>query len=168
VKPLVERVLTLSLFVALAFCGFAPTKAGERALTREETFKDCAADCPEMVAIPIGSFAMGSTANEAGHKPSEVPQHKATIANPLVVSKFAVTFAAWDACAAAVECASHVDDGGWGRGRQPVINVSWDDAQHYVTWLSRITGKTYRLLTEAEYEYAAPRTMGRAVRPVGP
>jgi formylglycine-generating enzyme required for sulfatase activity len=155
VKLVVERVLTLSLFVVLAFCGFAPAKADERAPKRAESFKDCAADCPEMVAIPVGSFAMGSTANEAGHQPSEEPRHNVTIAKPFAVSKFAVTFAEWDACAAGGECASHIDDGGWGRSRQPVINVSWEDAQHYVTWLSRITGKTYRLLTEAEYEYAA-------------
>jgi formylglycine-generating enzyme required for sulfatase activity len=155
VKPVVERVLTLLLFVALAFCGFPPTKADERTLKREESFKDCAADCPEMVAIPIGSFAMGSTANEVGHQPSEEPRHNVTIAKPFAVSKFAVTFAEWDACAAGGECASHIDDGGWGRSHQPVINVSWEDTQHYITWLSRITGKTYRLLTEAEYEYAA-------------
>ena len=46
------------------------------------------------------------------------------------------------------------NDQGWGRGRQPVINVNWDDAQQYVAWLSQVTGKNYRLLSEAEYEYA--------------
>jgi formylglycine-generating enzyme required for sulfatase activity len=155
VKPFVERILTFLLFVALAFCGFVPTKADERVLKREESFKDCATGCPEMVMIPTGLFAMGSMASEAGHQSSEEPQHNVTIANPFAVAKFEVTFAEWDACAAGGECASHIDDGGWGRGRQPVINVSWDDTQHYVKWLSRITGKTYRLLTEAEYEYAA-------------
>ena len=71
------------------------------------------------------------------------------------MSKFELTFAEWDACVAHGDCAAHVSDSGWGRGQQPAINVSWDDAQNYVAWLSRITGKTYRLLSEAEYEYAA-------------
>jgi formylglycine-generating enzyme required for sulfatase activity len=96
---------------------------------------------------------MGSTADESGHKPTEEPEHKVTIAKPFAVSKFAVTFAEWDACAAHSDC-SQVDDHGWGHNRQPVINVSWDDAKRYAAWLSKITGKTYRLLTEAEYEYA--------------
>ena len=78
-----------------------------------------------------------------------------TIAKPFAVAKFELTFDEWDACAAHGDCAQHVSDNGWGRGRRPVINVSWDDAQTYVKWLSRITGKHYRLLSEAEYEYAA-------------
>jgi formylglycine-generating enzyme required for sulfatase activity len=74
----------------------------------------------------------------------------------LPVSKNELTFAEWDACAAQGGCNPHVVDNSFGRGRQPVINVSWDEAtREYVAWLSSITGKTYRLLTEAEYEYAA-------------
>jgi formylglycine-generating enzyme required for sulfatase activity len=67
-----------------------------------------------------------------------------------------VTFAEWDACVAAGGCNGHrPGDRGWGRGNRPVINVSWNDAKAYVAWLSRKTGKTYRLLSEAEWEYAA-------------
>ena len=58
-------------------------------------------------------------------------------------------------CAAHGDCDKHIYDTEWGRGRRPAINVGWDDAQIYVKWLSRITRKTYRLLSEAEYEYAA-------------
>ena len=152
-KPIFGPELRLWLSVALALCGFTPTQAEELPLKPGMTFKDCATDCPEMVVIPAGSFAMGSTADESGHKPTEEPEHKVTIAKPFAVSKFAVTFAEWDACAAHSDC-SQVDDHGWGHNRQPVINVSWDDAKRYVAWLSKITGKTYRLLTEAEYEYA--------------
>jgi formylglycine-generating enzyme required for sulfatase activity len=71
------------------------------------------------------------------------------------VGKFEVTFQEWDACVAAGGCAHRPDDQGWGRGRRPVINVSWYDAKEYAGWLSRKTGKTYRLLSEAEWEYAA-------------
>ena len=79
-----------------------------------------------------------------------------TIAKPFAVSKYEVTFAEWDACVAGGGCNGYKpDDHGWGRGQQPVINVNWDDAQHYVAWLSQVTGKSYRLLSEAEYEYAA-------------
>ena len=71
------------------------------------------------------------------------------------MSKYELTFADWDACVAGGGCNGYKPvDQGWGRGQQPVINVNWDDAQHYVAWLSQVTGKTYRLLTEAEYEYA--------------
>ena len=105
-KPILGPELTLLLFVALAFCGFASTQADERALKPGMSFKDCATDCPEMVVIPPGSFAMGSTADETGHKPTEEPQHNVTIAKPFAVSKFEVTFAEWDACAAHSDCAA--------------------------------------------------------------
>jgi formylglycine-generating enzyme required for sulfatase activity len=146
--------LVLALFV-VSLCEHIPASAEEQALKPGRSFKDCATDCPEMVVMPAGSFTMGSPAGEAGRQITEAPQYNVTIAKPFAVSKFAVTFAQWDACAAQGDCSQHVDDHGWGRDRQPVINVSWDDAQRYVTWLSKITGKTYRLLTEAEYEYAA-------------
>ena len=73
----------------------------------------------------------------------------------LAVGRFEVTFAEWDVCVAAGGCRRRPDDSGWGRGRQPVINVSWADAQQYAGWLARRTNKHYRLLTEAEWEYAA-------------
>jgi formylglycine-generating enzyme required for sulfatase activity len=73
----------------------------------------------------------------------------------LAVGRFEVTFAEWDACVAGGGCRKRPNDAGWGRGGQPVINVSWGDAQQYVAWLSRTTNKRYRLLSEAEWEYAA-------------
>ena len=74
-----------------------------------------------------------------------------TIARSFAVGRFEVTFAEWDACGLQPQAR----DEGWGRGRRPVINVSWNDAKEYVAWLSRKTSKTYRLLSEAEWEYAA-------------
>ena len=126
----------------------------ERALKPMDYFKECARDCPAMIVLPAGSFTMGSPTAEQGHNTVEEPQHKVTIAKPFAVAKFELTFADWDACVAYGDCDPHISDGGFGRGQQPVINVDWDDAQRYVAWLSRMTGKPYRLLSEAEYEYA--------------
>jgi formylglycine-generating enzyme required for sulfatase activity len=134
-----------------------PLKAvEERALKPKDSFKECGT-CPEMVVVPAGSFAMGSPASEEGRLDTEGPQRQVTIARPFAVGKFEVTFAEWDACVSAGGCAGNKtpSDQGWGRGKRPVINVSWDDAKEYTAWLSRTTGKTYRLLTEAEWEYAA-------------
>ena len=87
---------------------------------------------------------------------NEGPQHEVTIARPFAVSKYDVTFADWDACARYGGVPSGCRPTmGLGRGKQPVINVTWDDAQQYVAWLSKMTGEPYRLLTEAEWEYAA-------------
>jgi formylglycine-generating enzyme required for sulfatase activity len=82
------------------------------------------------------------------------PQHPVTIGKPFAVGKFAVTFDEWDACVADGGCGGYRPvDQAWGRGRRPVINVSWNDAKAYAAWLSRKTGKDYRLLSEAEREY---------------
>jgi formylglycine-generating enzyme required for sulfatase activity len=128
--------------------------ADERALKPQSVFKECT-DCPDMVVLPAGSFAMGSPATDAANKPDEEPQHTVTFANAFAVSRFEVTFADWDACATHGPCNPQVSDGGFGRGQQPLVNVTWRDASRYVAWLSAITGKPYRLLSEAEYEYAA-------------
>jgi formylglycine-generating enzyme required for sulfatase activity len=116
-------------------------------------FKECANGCPVMIVIPAGKFIMGSPGNESDRNPSEGPTHEVTITKPFAVSKFEVTFEEWDACVAAAACARVPDY--WGRGAMPVINVSWNDAKQFVGWLSQLTGADYRLLTEAEWEYAA-------------
>jgi formylglycine-generating enzyme required for sulfatase activity len=97
---------------------------------------------------------MGSPVNEIGRDNDEGPQHTVTFAKSFAVGRFAVTFDEWDACTADGGCYGYrPDDLGWGRGRRPVIEVSWGDAKAYLSWLSRKAGKTYRLLSEAEREY---------------
>lgn len=125
----------------------------ERALKPLASFRECATDCPEMIVVPAGKFMMGTSLGELGHD-DEGPQHAVTITASFAVSKFDVTFDDWDACVAVAGCPP-VSDSGYGRGTRPVINVSWDDAQQYVAWLSKMTGESYRLLTEAEWEYVA-------------
>jgi formylglycine-generating enzyme required for sulfatase activity len=120
-----------------------------------ESFKDCP-DCPEMVIVPAGNFTMGSPASEPGRANDEGPQHPVTIPKPFAAGRFAVTFAEWDACVTAGGSEGYKPrDEGFGRGDGPAINVSWYDAKAYVSWLSKKTGQSYRLLFEAEREYAA-------------
>jgi formylglycine-generating enzyme required for sulfatase activity len=119
-----------------------------------QTFRDCDV-CPEIVVQPGGAFLMGSPENEEGRDTDEGPQHEVTI-QPFAIGKHEVTFEEWDACVSAGGCNSYrPDDQGWGRGRRPVINVSWRDARAYCEWLAKETGKPYRLPSEAEWEYAA-------------
>ena len=120
-----------------------------------EVFKDCA-ECPEMVVIPAGEFMMGSPDWEGGRQDDEGPHHRVRIGEAYAVGKYEVTFEEWDACVTGGGCRSYrPGDEGWGRGRRPVVNVSWEDVKAYVGWLSDKTGKGYRLLSEAEWEYAA-------------
>ena len=122
--------------------------------------RECA-ECPEMVVVPAGRFRMGDLSG-AGDSDDRFRDRVDTTYScddrltPFAVGKYEVTFAEWDACVAAGGCTHRPSDFlGMGRGSRPVIDVSWDDAQTYVRWLSRETGKPYRLLSEAEWEYVA-------------
>jgi formylglycine-generating enzyme required for sulfatase activity len=148
--PSTSTPITKALGVATAL-----SAEQERALKPKAIFHECT-NCPEMIVVPAGSFTMGSPASEPGRNPThEGPQHKVTIAGQFAVGRFALTFDEWDACVAGGGCNGYKPfDEGLGRGRRPVINVSWDDARTYIVWLSNKTGKAYRLLSDAEYEYA--------------
>jgi formylglycine-generating enzyme required for sulfatase activity len=111
---------------------------------------------PTMVVVPAGEFDMGSPAAQAGRGFFEDPLHHVTIAHAFALSKTPVTFDQWDACVADGGCNAYKpDDKGWGRGPLPVINIDYDDARAYADWLSKKTGKHYRLPSESEWEYAA-------------
>lgn len=137
------------------------------------TFRDCSA-CPEMVVIPPGSFVMGSPNEEKGRYPSEGPQHPVTIPVAFAVSKYEITVDQFKAFVMATgrdlgsSCWTYVNGDfvekpgiNWKApgfpqgGAHPVLCINWNDAQAYVAWLAERTGARYRLLTEAEWEYAA-------------
>ncbi len=160
------RVIAVFIsFVLLAPAAFAKDQRATGD-AQSRNFRDCA-NCPEMVTLPAGEFLMGSPESERGRGKDEGPQHKVTFAKPFAAGKYEVTFAEWDACAAEGGCTQKPSDETWGRGRHPVINVNWQDATEFVAWLSKKTGKTYRLLSEAEWEYAA-RGVTKATDPSTP
>jgi formylglycine-generating enzyme required for sulfatase activity len=160
---------------AVGVFGATPlSEAEERALAPKQSFKECDT-CPEMVVLPAGWFTMGSPLSEREREPSEGPQHRVTISQQFAVGKFEVTV---DQFAEFVKDSGYVpsskcwtfEDGklelrpgrSWRNpgvvaqsGWHPAICTSWNDAKAYVAWLSRKTGKDYRLLSEAEWEYAA-------------
>ena len=148
----------------------------ECSLKPKQSFRECQ-NCPEMVVIPAGEFMMGSSAGEIGNglaAANESPQHKVVVRDALALGRFEVTrdqFAAFVAASgykAGNRCftfeqnvpkerenRSYQTPGYAQDGNHPAVCVSWTDAQAYVDWLSKTTGKPYRLLSEAEFEYAA-------------
>ncbi len=165
-KPVVNEDACDGLIVSVARSSARPCiKPGSGG-----SFKDCP-NCPEMVIAPAGNFTMGSPQDEPEHQSDET-QHTVKIARPFAVGRFAVTFAEWDACADDGGCGgAKPGDQGWGRGDRPVINVNWNEAKDYIDWLSKKTGKEYRLLSEAEREYVTragtttPFWWGRSITP---
>ena len=157
-----QALLKEQYFWARYALGHALTLEEVQALKPGSSFRECAQDlgieadapryaeysvhCPEMIVVPAGSFAMGSETGD----PDERPVRTVRFTTPFAVSKFEITAEQWQTCVTYGGCTP-----GGGAGKQPAASTSWEDAQHYVAWLSKMTGHEYRLLSEAEWEYAA-------------
>lgn len=190
------KTRVLLSILAVAACLSAPALAAdaplapgqERALKAKDSFRECET-CPEMVVVPAGSFTMGSPDDEKDrdevNNRDESPQHQVTIKRPFAVGKFEVTrdqfanFVTETRYNAGADCWTFEQESGEPRpgrsfrnpgyeqnGSHPAACLNWKDAKAYVGWLSRKTGKRYRLLSEAEWEYAARgrTTVGPAPR----
>ena len=166
------RAAAAGTIAAAALAAAAPA-AAEKVFAVGDVFRDCS-HCPQMVVVPAGSFEMGSPASEEGRYDYEGPQHRVTIGSNFAVGVYEVTRGEFARFVSATERSTGDscwmwEDGGWeersGRSwrspgfsqedSHPVVCVSWEDARAYAEWLSRETGEEYRLLSEAEWEYAA-------------
>ncbi|MEZ5997806.1 MAG: SUMF1/EgtB/PvdO family nonheme iron enzyme [Hyphomonas sp.] len=151
-------IAAVAIIAAVALNGSGTGDAGAQADMETPAgptvFADCDV-CPSMVVVPAGTFSMGSAESEVGRTGNESPLHPVTL-RTFAIGETEITFDQWDACVNDGGCGGYSPpDRDFGRGAQPVIGVSWYDAGAYATWLSRKTGRSYRLPTEAEWEYAA-------------
>lgn len=139
-----KKLYKIMISVAIVFSIAAAPSVAENAPTAftEPTTK------MEFVAIPGGTFIMGNNGDEYAF-----PEHEVTV-QPFLLGRYEVTFEQYEIFCRETGC-TVPDDQGWGRGKQPAINVTWFEAVEFTEWLSRKTGKTFRLPTEAEWEFAA-------------
>jgi formylglycine-generating enzyme required for sulfatase activity len=126
------------------------TRADDQVFPSLQPFKDCT-ECPTMMPLPAGRFIMGAD----DQRDTYGPAYDRAMPRRFAIAATEITFDQYEACVAASACRGDQSDHDWGRGAQPVINVSWHDAVDFAAWLSRKTGASYRLPTEAEWEYAA-------------
>jgi formylglycine-generating enzyme required for sulfatase activity len=145
-RPPAEKAVAASTVPPPAQASVAVAKPA--GATGKSEIRDCPT-CPAMIALPGGAFAMGSISGDMEERPS----HRVNVAQPFAIGAYEVTIEQWNACVDAAGC-PRIEVEGNGSRTAPMRNISWDDAQAYVKWLAKKTGKAYRLPTEAEWEYA--------------
>jgi len=155
IRTLLRMAIGFAATVAV-FAAPGSGGAGEGGLLAAKTmtpkpgtvFRDCP-ECPELIVVPAGIFVMGSNKT----RKTEKPAHRVNFKRPFAIGRYEVTFDQWLVCVAEKGCRHRPHDHNWGRKSRPVINITWDQAKNYLKWLSRKTGQTYRLPSEAEWEY---------------
>jgi hypothetical protein len=148
-------LVRVAAYWVLSVRGYVKSPDQDRLLLEKRTtFRECR-DCPDMIFVHRGAFERGGPLRDSPDRNRESPILTVEIRRSFAVSVTEITFAQWDTCAAYGPCRSNVFPGEWGRRDQPVIHVSWEDAQVYVRWISALTRRRYRLLSEAEWEFAA-------------
>ena len=164
-KNFLHTVAALSLLGAVSSLLANSAQAAD-AMPPGKVFKDCK-DCPEMVVLPAGTFTMGTPDDEPGRQPDEGPQHQVTFAKPFAISRFQVLAGEFDTYQRETGVKLEDFDVRPGRHcsngkpsypqspRQPAVCLNLADAQAYIAWLSKKTGKHYRLISEAAREYGA-------------
>lgn len=145
---IIAKALAAGILALLAQACTTPSNPPAAAVMTP--FSDCAT-CPEMVPLPAGAFMMGYD----GGRKSEQPRHPVRIEKPFAIARTETTYDQYLPCVDAGACRPPQHDRGWGAGTRPVIYVDWSDALAYAGWLSQKTGRSYRLPTEEEFEYAA-------------
>ena len=146
---MIARPIFIAFLIILFALAVAPAYA-EDELKPGDIFRDCP-ECPEMVMVPAGSYIMGT---QSRHK-HERPPHKVTFARPFAIGRYEVTFDEWQACYDAGGCSVMPADHQWGAGKRPIINIKWAATKEFAEWITAKTGHTYRLPSEAEWEYVA-------------
>lgn len=156
----------LANLLLLCLAAASGAQAADKPAAPGTVFKDCK-DCPEMVVLPAGSYVMGTPDDELGRQPDEGPQHTVTFAKPFAISRYQVTAGELDAWIKASGVTIGSGDKRPGRwceaskptykqgSRQPAVCVDYAEVQGYAAWLGKQTGKSYRMVSEAEREYAA-------------
>jgi len=159
ITGLLGAALLASLLPFMAHAASADTKPGT-------VFKDCK-DCPELVVLPKGTFTMGTPDDELGRQPDEGPLHEVTFKKPFAISRFQVLTGEWNAYLRDTGYVMPDGDKRPGReciagkprypitDRQPAVCMNYPEAEAYIAWLSKKTGKAYRMVSESIREYAA-------------
>lgn len=136
-------------FVYIHIALLTEAMADPASLHHGETMRDCP-ECPELIIVKAGLYQIGDTHTKFAQPPQQV-----SITRPFALARFETTFDDWQLCVDDQACPPIKSDHKWGRGTRPVINVTYNDIETYLDWLSAKTQQTYRLPTEQEWEYAA-------------